>query len=361
VTIAGNERRQAWVEGIVSEAQIRADCRLTFDTIYFGGGTPSSLETVQLAAVIDGLRRHLQVAADAALFLEVNPEDVIPARASEWRDLGVAFVSLGVQSFDDEELEFLGRCHDAAEARRAVDILCAGGFDTVSIDLIYGTEGRTEADWRRQLEIGLDSGVQHLSCYQLTVHEETLLGRRTARGEFAELDDDQLSRLFFLTHEIAAEAGFDGYEVSNFAAAPAHRSRHNRKYWDHTPYLGLGPSAHSFANGRRWWNRRKLRLWQSAVNNRERPTEEEEQPSNEQLLLEALMLGFRTTAGVDLDGLEYRFGVDLIEHNQEVIDRLCGSGHLELDGRCLRPTLAGLAIADTLARDFALDGVIEDS
>jgi oxygen-independent coproporphyrinogen-3 oxidase len=242
-----------------------------------------------------------------------------------------------------------------------LDILCAGGFDTVSIDLIYGIEGRSEAHWRRQLEAALTSGAQHMSCYQLTIHEETLFGRRAARGEVAGLDDDELSGLFFLTHEIAAEAGFEGYEVSNFASAPVHRSRHNQKYWDHTPYLGLGPSAHSFAGGRRWWNRRKLRLWQADVDQRKKPLEGNERPSPDQLLLEALMLGFRTAAGVDLDQLRNRFAVDLIEHNQNVINRFHESGHLEAEGPFLRPTLAGLAIADTLAREFTLPATIPNS
>jgi oxygen-independent coproporphyrinogen-3 oxidase len=355
VTIAGKQRRQGWVDGVVREAQMYSDRGLRFDTVYFGGGTPSSLEPEQLATIIDGLWDRLEVAPDATLFLEINPEDVSRARVAEWRDLGMHFVSLGVQSFDDDDLEFLGRRHSAADARRAVDMLCDGGFDTVSIDLIYGVEGRTEAHWRQQLETALSSGAEHVSCYQLTVHEETLFGRRVARGEVAELDDDAQSRLFFLTHRIAADAGFDGYEVSNFALAPAHRSRHNQKYWDHTPYLGLGPSAHSFAGGRRWWNRRKLRLWQVAVDLGEFPVEGSEQPSRNELLLEALMLGFRTTAGVDLNRLQSQCGIGLLDSNRDVIDQFCESGHLSMEGRQLRPTVAGMAVADTLARAFSLD------
>ena len=157
-----------------------------------------------------------------------------------------------------------------------------------------------------------------------------------------------------MTHELLTDAGFAGYEVSNFASAPEHRSKHNQKYWDHTPYLGLGPSAHSFAGGRRWWNRRKLRIWQAAVDGGERPVEDEEQPSDEQLVLETLMLGFRTAAGVDLDCLRDRFDIDLLERHREVVDRFRASNHIEVDGNRLRPTLAGLAVADTLARSFTI-------
>jgi oxygen-independent coproporphyrinogen-3 oxidase len=287
-------------------------------------------------------------------FLEANPEDVSPRSASAWRDLGVRFVSLGVQSFDDADLAFLGRRHNATDARRAVEILCETGFRTVSVDLIYGLAGRSANHWQHQLESALGLGVDHLSCYQLTVHEETVLGRRVAAGAVRGLGDREMTELFFLTHELLADAGFEGYEVSNFASAPEHRSKHNQKYWDYSPYLGLGPSAHSFAGGRRWWNLRKLRLWQNTVSEGKMPVEEEEWPTGTQSVLEALMLGFRTAAGVDLERLRARFGIDLLAENEDLVDQLCTSGHIEVDGLRLRPTLAGLAIADTLARSFSV-------
>jgi len=354
VTIAGEERRGAWVDGVVGEAEMYSDFGLGFDTVYLGGGTPSSLNPAQLVRISDGLRHHLGVDRHATLFLEANPEDVSRETALAWRDLGVNFVSLGVQSFDDVDLDFLGRRHSATDARRAVETLREAGFHTVSVDLIYGLEGRSADHWRLQLESALSLGVDHLSCYQLTVHEGTVLGRRVACGAATELGEGDLGELFFLTHETLSEAGFEGYEVSNFASAPEHRSRHNQKYWDHTPYLGLGPSAHSFAGGRRWWNRRKVRLWQAAVAGGQVPVEDEERPTAEQLILEALILGFRTAAGVDLDGLDKRFGIDLLAENEDIVDQLCASGHIEVDGMRLRPTLTGLAIADTLARSFTV-------
>ena len=185
--------------------------------------------------------------------------------ASNWRQLGIEFVSLGVQSFDDADLVFLGRRHSAAEARRAAETLCEAGFGTVSIDLIYGLEGRSPTHWRRQIECAIAVGADHLSCYQLTVHHGTVLGRRVARGVANESSDGELAELFFLTHELLSDEGFVGYEVSNFASAPEHRSLHNQKYWDHTPYLGLGPAAHSFAGNRRFWNLRRTDPWQESV------------------------------------------------------------------------------------------------
>ena len=352
MTIAGEERRAAWAEGVVREAELHADCGLTFDTVYLGGGTPSSVAPELLASVCDGLRRHLVIDEDAVFCLEANPEDVTRESVAAWRDLGVGFISLGVQSFDDEALAFLGRRHSAAESRVAVETLLSGGFDTVSVDLIYGLAGQTAEQWRLQLERAAAFGIDHLSCYQLTYHRGTIFGRRLDRGVATELGEPEQAELFFLTHRALADAGFEGYEVSNFATALKHRSRHNQKYWDHTPYLGLGPSAHSFANDRRWWNRRKLRLWQSAVEEGRPPIEGEEELSPKQLTQEALMLGLRTTDGVDLTKIRDRHGIDLQADNAATIDRLCALGHLRLDGDHLRPTLAGLAIADTLARSF---------
>lgn len=354
VTIAGEKRRAAWVEGVIREAGMYRDVGLHFDTVYFGGGTPSSLPAEQLGRIIDDLCDRLGIGAGASVFLEANPEDVDSRRARAWRNLGISFVSLGVQSFDDDDLAFLGRRHDGAEARRAAEILCQGGFGTVSLDLIYGLHGRSAEHWRQQLETAVALGVDHLSCYQLTVHEGTLLGRRVADGAVAELEEKWVADLFFLTHQLLSDSGFEGYEVSNFASAARHRSAHNQKYWNHAPYLGLGPSAHSFVDGRRWWNRPKLRLWQAAVERGEKPVEGSERPAGEQLVLEALMLGFRTAAGVDLGRLQDQYGVDLLCRNAALIDRFSATGHLELDGGRLRPTLAGLAIADTLARSFNL-------
>ena len=354
VTIAGEERRAAWAEGVVREAAMYSEYGLVFDTVYLGGGTPSAIKPVRLAHILSGIRGRLEVDADAEIFVEANPEDVSRESVAAWRDLGVGFISLGVQSFDDRELRFLGRAHSAAEAQAAVETLLAGGFDTVSVDLIYGLAGQTAEQWRLQLERAAALGVDHLSCYQLMFHESTLFGRRLDRGETIELGEPEQAEMFFLTHRVLADAGFEAYEVSNFAAAPEHRSRHNQKYWNHTPYLGVGPSAHSFAKGRRWWNRRKLRLWQSAVDSERPPIGGEEELSPEQSALEALMLGLRTTDGVDLREIGDNYGIDLHADNAETIDRFCRSGHLRVEEGHLRPTLAGLAIADTLARSFVL-------
>ncbi len=325
-----------------------------FDTVYFGGGTPSMLEPEQLGRILRAARGALELAADPWIFVEANPEDVTPERLRWWAELGVRTLSLGVQSFDRAELGFLGRLHGPKQARRAVELALEAGFATVSLDLIYGLPGQCESAWRSNLEAAVALGPDHLSCYQLTVHPKTAFGVRRRRGELVELPDDEQAELFLLTHRFLNDAGFQGYEVSNFARSPEHRSRHNMKYWDHTPYLGLGPSAHSFAGRRRWWNRRSVGPWQASIAAGELPVEDWEELSDHELALERLMLAMRTYAGVDSAQLARRYGLDLASSvAAETIERMASESLLTVEGSVLRPTLRGLAIADSLARDLA--------
>jgi oxygen-independent coproporphyrinogen-3 oxidase len=269
-----------------------------------------------------------------------------------------------VQSFSDEALRFLGRRHTAAEARTAVETALAAGFDTVSIDLIFGLRGQTAADWTRELATAVSLGPQHLSCYQLTIHPRTRFGVQAKHGQLAELPEDEQASLFEICHRYLADAGWPAYEVSNFARGEAHQSRHNRKYWDHTPYLGLGPSAHSLAAAdgrapaRRWWNERGTPQWEKRLEAGERPIEAQEDLAPADLAAEALLLGLRTAAGIDLDGLKTRYGVDLVAANEALVASLVDEGRVvvrdDASGRRLVPTLAGLAVADGLAAAFDL-------
>lgn len=350
VTIAGDERRERYLGALEREISQSAAHGLRFDTIYFGGGTPSSLRPEQLSRVLSTITAELDVVSDATRCLEINPDEVDRATASAWRALGFGFASLGVQSFNDDVLEFLGRRHSAADARKAAETLLDAGFETVSLDLIFGLPDQGADDWARQLEAVLSLGAQHLSCYQLTIHDGTVFGGRRARGELDQLDEDGQAELYLLTHEILGAAGWQGYEVSNFAADPGHRSRHNRKYWDHTPYLGLGPSAHSFVGRRRWWNRRKLRLWTAAVEDGRSPVEGAEDLTDAELFFEAVMLGLRTVEGIDRDALRECFGAGTAGFDEAAIDRLAASGHLFVEGPRIRPTPRGMAVAEGLVR-----------
>src|SRR5436305_3583048 len=322
VLTGGAAARARFVEHLLAEIRMWGEAEAgfePFDTIYFGGGTPSALAPEELARILAALRQHLPIHDDAWIFFEANPEDVTVESARAWRELGVRTLSLGIQSFDAAALRFLGRRHDPVAARQSVETARAAGFDTVSIDLIYGLPEQTPEAWQRTLATAVALAPDHLSCCQLTIHEGTPFGSRLARGKLAELPEPAQADLFLLTHRFLRDAGYPGYEVSNFASVPDHRSRHNAKYWDHTPYLGLGPSAHSFAGNRRWWNERKLKPYQARLAAGERPVAGSEELTANDLALEALMLGFRTAAGVDLGRLRERYDLDLAATNGPLI------------------------------------------
>jgi oxygen-independent coproporphyrinogen-3 oxidase len=349
-------RRGRYVEHLCREIELYADWPLAFDTVYFGGGTPSLLDPRELERILEALGRCLRLAAGTRVFLEANPEDVTAERLRTWRALGIATLSLGVQSLEAASLAFLGRRHGPEDGRRAVDLAREAGFPTVSIDLIYGLPGQTPQAWGAELARALALGADHISCYQLTIHERTRFHLLERRGRLVQLGIDEQAELFRLTHERLNAAGMQGYEVSQFAAAPEHRSRHNLKYWDHTPYLGLGPAAHSFRDDRRWWNVRDTDPWQERVGRGERPVDGEERLPREALVLEALMTGLRTYDGVDFGRLRARFGLELLESNRALVERLESDSLAVLRGERLVPTLAGLAVADALATRFAPAG-----
>ena len=365
---AGIPARKRFVEHLVAEVALAAPAWMTpspFDTVYFGGGTPSQLPPEDLARVVAACREHLPVEPDAWVFLEVNPEDVTPDACAAWRGLGVRTLSLGVQAFSDDALRFLGRRHSAQQARAAIETASAAGFHTVSVDLIFGLPGQSPEAWRRELATAAALEPGHVSCYQLTIHERTRFGVAARRGQLSEMPEGDQAVLFELTHRVLADAGYAAYEVSNFARGLDHQSRHNRKYWDHSPYLGLGPSAHSLAPAgpgdrsaaHRWWNELRTPRWESRVAARERPVEGEEFLGPKALATEAVMLGLRTTAGIDLDAFTARHGFDLLAANDALVARLVAEGHLVVhagrgDGRWLVTTVSGLAVADGMAAAF---------
>lgn len=343
VLTGGPERRARFTEHLIREIGMLERFQ-GIDTVYFGGGTPSALSPEQLGRILESLA----VRKDAWIFLEANPEDVTTESVRAWRDLGVRTVSLGIQSFDAEALAFLGRRHSPEQARRSIELAREAGFHTVALDLIYGLPGQTAEDWRGTLETAVALQPDHVSCYQLTIHEGTPFGFRLARGKMTEAPEETQAELFLLTHTFLRDAGWPGYEVSNFARTPEHQSRHNRKYWDHTPYLGVGPSAHSFDGRRRWWNERKIKAYEARIDSGELPIAGSEELSDEDLALEAVMLGLRTVEGIDLE----RF--HLLERNAALIERLSREGLLRVGAGRLAPTLQGLAVADHLARNFDL-------
>ncbi len=335
--------RDSFLDGLAQEVSLRSRTWDGFDSVYLGGGTPSTLGVERLVALVRGLD-PLGILPEASWTLEVNPDDC--SRELLWgaRVLGFERLSMGVQALDDRALRMLGRRHDVAAVETAVSRARAVGFEDISLDLIYALPGQSERHWQRQLDAALRLGPTHLSCYELTVEAGTPLARAVAEGR-VNLPDDEHRRALFLTGSDRLEAeGFLHYEVSSFARGPAHRSRHNMKYWNHVPYLGLGPAAHSFDGFWRWWNERELRPWQGKLRRGEAPIEAEETLDAEALRLERLSLGFRQLGGVPVEDLR---GPSV--HLRAALD----DGLLRREGHRVVPTRLGFLVADSLALRFA--------
>lgn len=350
----------------------------SFDTLYIGGGTPSVLPAADLEGLIADIRAAFTIAADAEITVEVNPGDIIPPLLAALRDGGVNRLNLGVQSFDDGSLALLGRRHTALQAIDAIHRARDAGFKNIGLDLIYGlpsfpaggetatvTGGtkppsspagratspeadRPFASWLATLDTAIALNPEHLSCYQLTIEAGTPLFERCRTGEISLPGEALQAELFFKTSEILQGAGYVHYEVSNFAR-PGRESRHNRKYWDHTPYLGLGPASHSFNGRERRWNHRSVGIYIRELAAGKAPVEAAELLTDEQLRLEALLLGFRTRRGICLETVKIRYGRDLLVDKQGMIEKLSGEGLVEIRDGFVRPTRAGMAVADSLA------------
>ncbi len=269
----------------------------TVDTIYLGGGTPSLLEPAELGRILARIRSDRQVSAEAEITLEANPDDVSHGRAESWRGMGINRVSLGVQSFDPAVLTWMHRTHTADQVPAAVATLRSAGITDLSLDLIFALPEAQQRDWKHDLERALALDPQHLSLYGLTVEPHTPLGRWVERGTALAGTDERYAEEFLVADEALRRTGFEHYEVSNYARA-GHRARHNSAYWDRSPFLGLGPSAHSGWERRRRWNLREWSAWEAALREGRNPVAGEESLDDEALDLERLYLGLRTTGGV---------------------------------------------------------------
>ncbi len=344
----------AFARAVVAEMEMAADdVRGPLATLYLGGGTPSLLPLHDLATILDAAHRLFDTSALEEVTLEANPEDLDRATPGALRDMGVTRLSLGVQSFFDEDLRWMNRAHDAAQAERAVEATAAA-FDTFSVDLIFGLPGQPFEHWGANLERALRLGAPHLSAYSLTVEPRTVLGKRVGAGLVVPEGDDALRERFLFTHDYLESSGLTHYEVSSFAR-PGHHSRHNTRYWTHADVIGLGPGAHSFrretrSRAWRWANATPLARWHALVAARERPLESREALGADALADEAVLLGLRRLdVGLDLDRLADDYGVDLLAEKPAALAALAGAGLVTVTGRRVALTPEGAAVADAVA------------
>ncbi|MGH2724872.1 MAG: radical SAM family heme chaperone HemW [Actinomycetota bacterium] len=313
-----------------------------FASVFFGGGTPTTLPAEDLVGLVAHLRDRFAVAPDAEVTVEANPDTVDWASLSRLREGGITRLSLGVQSFDPVVLAALGRIHPPESARRAFAAARQAGFDDVNLDLIYGARGETVASWRRTVTEAVEMEPDHLSCYALTIERGTPLGRAVAAGATPPPDADLQADMYEVACDLLARAGHHHYEVSNWAR-PGHRCVHNLGYWEARPYLGLGAGAHSYRDGRRWWNVRPPERYLAGALAGRRPIGGREVLDREAARLERLLLGVRSAGGVPASWVTP-------DDVRPFVDR----GLARLDGGRFRLTERGMIVANEVV--LALSG-----
>lgn len=348
-SITGIEHIPEYLDALSTEMELYRSAFRTFDTIYFGGGTPSVLTPAQITGILDRAKAAFDFSPGTEITMEMNPADVILADLHMLKQAGINRLNIGIQSFNDDVLGFLGRRHRTEQTIQSFDDAYRAGFENVGIDLMYGIPGQDIVDWIQTLAKAISMRVPHLSCYELSIESGTPLEQRYAAGELNRLTESLSLEFFLRTSEMLEDAGYHHYEVSNFVRSLEIASRHNQKYWDHSPYLGLGPAAHSFMINKRWWNHLSLSSYIEALRKGELPLSGSETLSNDQMARETLMLGLRTSKGIYLSDFNDTYGMDLQKAGKKQLQGLVREGYLVFSDGWMRPTRKGLAVADRLA------------
>jgi len=336
-----------WIAALEKEVDFYKGRFSSFDTLYLGGGSPSRLSEDQIETLVEIIQDRFYFYSSSEFTIEANPNDLNPVKIKRLRELGVNRISLGIQSFDDQELLFLRRRHTAKDAEKALEWIREAGFKNIGIDLIYGLPGQTKEQWLASLNKALAFQPEHLSCYQLTIAKGTLFWGLKEKRRLQPISEADEEAFFLTTSKLLEDRGYIHYEISNFAREEIYFSKHNQKYWQRRPYLGLGPSAHSFQENHRWWNVRSLNRYCRALEEGRLPIEELEALTQEQVQMEVISLGLRTKAGLDLGGLGEKQEVE------EMLPRLVENGWITVTNNHLVPTVKGFLVADRLPLFFS--------
>ncbi|MGZ8539070.1 MAG: radical SAM family heme chaperone HemW [Chitinophagaceae bacterium] len=315
------------------------------ETIYFGGGTPSLCKKDEIQSILEKLRSFFNVSPAAEITIEANPDDISKEKLNDWKEAGINRLSIGIQSFFEEDLVWMNRAHNAKQAVDSFQ-MAVNTFDNITIDLIYGTPGLTEEKWKQNVEKAISLGVTHLSCYALTVEPKTPLDKLIRQHRSEDINPDKQSEQFLLLMQWLEDAGYEHYEISNFAK-PGFRSRHNSSYWQGEKYMGFGPSAHSFDGNARWWNIANNTIYIDSINKGIIPFEKEHLTTT-QKLNEFIMISLRTAEGLDLSKINETESNELLATSRKYIEK----GLMKLEESFLRLTREGKLLADGIAADL---------
>jgi oxygen-independent coproporphyrinogen-3 oxidase len=342
----------AFLKALKKEMSLVHEVPLQFDSLYIGGGTPSVLKTQYIDDIVRTVDKYFKVLPACELTIEINPGTVKSEDLNDYEKIGINRINIGVQSFRDDNLKFLGRIHSAQNVGDTIKQARRAGFNNLGLDLIYCIPGQTKTSWLKDLEKAVAFEPQHLSCYMLTYEQGTPMDRDRQKGYFQPMDGKSAGELFQITAEFLSTRGYQHYEISNFALSNALRSRHNQKYWSFAPYIGLGPSAHSFIPPMRCWNHSDVTQYVSDLAAGRLPVSGKEELNEEQLMIEAVYLGLRKTEGIDLDLFESRFGTSFFQLFGEKLKNFEEKGYLHATQNRCALTPKGMLFLDSIASAF---------
>ncbi len=344
------------VDAICAEAFIRKDyINEAVTTIYFGGGTPSILSIAAIEKILQSLRSLFIIKDNAEITLEANPDDIEAEKLAAWKAVGINRLSIGIQSFFEEDLLWMNRAHNAQQAMQSLQLAQQAGFDNITIDLIYGTPTLTDERWKQNVDTALSLQIPHLSCYALTVESKTALEKMILQHKIENVDPEKQSRHFELLIEWLNNADYEHYEISNFSK-PGHHSRHNTSYWQGKSYLGLGPAAHSFNGSSRQWNVANNAFYIKSILEQKNVPFEIEELTEVQQLNEYLMTRLRTMEGISLQHIaaygNEKWLNEILHDGQKWVE----TEHLVLQNNYLRLTNKGKLFADGIAASLFREG-----
>ncbi len=319
-------------------------------SIFFGGGTPSLMEPEYLGEILSSVYKNFKISGDVEITMETNPGTVNLQKLKAFNYAGINRISIGIQSFNNDELKFLTRIHNKDTAVNTVYDARDAGFENISIDLIFNLPKQTKEKWENNLEISSGLPVTHISAYSLILERGTILNKMVLDGKVNIFDDDYDAELYEMTIDYFTGKGFDQYEVSNFTK-PGYECRHNNAYWRYRDYIGLGPSAHSFVSGKRWWNYSSLKHYISEIEKSSAAVANSEALTDGQMFDEYVMLAFRSK-GLDLNDFRKKYGESWINEKKDYIQKLSDSNFIIKEDNYLRMTKSGYAVCDEIIKNL---------
>ena len=344
-------QKEEFIQSLISEIELQKNyLHQPIETIYLGGGTPSLLDNNELELIIQSIQKHFTLAPQIECTLEANPDDMSAKAAQTWRSLGVNRLSLGIQSFQPQALAWMNRAHTVEQSHQAIQIAIEAGFTNISADIIYGTPHLSDKDLNADIQQLLNYSINHISAYALTVEEKTALFSMIEKNKMDPVNTEQQARQFDMVVNALEAAGLEHYEISNFSK-PGFKSKHNSHYWNQTPYLGLGPSAHSYNGHQRQWNVSNNALYIQSIKNDLVPFELENLDLSKKFN-EYMMLSLRKSEGFSIAYIQSVFGEAYWQHCKSILPKYINQAYVYATPNGYALTKKAKFFADGIASDF---------